>query len=196
MNDKCQQESLQAQKADHRFGDVLLREEQRIQDILVRKKVELENLLRVEATRVQGPRTAASIFGIGYAGYGNGWTESKPRILYPKERKRIRRYLREFAYSREMQRSAALQEETLVPVRLDIDFDKYKLRDTMTWNLCDSIIPMDLFAEYLCEDYGLPLAGFAKDIERSLRAQVAEYHPHKFPDARPNSSITSNMAEK
>jgi hypothetical protein len=33
----------------------------------------------------------------------------------------------------------------LVPIRLDIDWEKVKIRDTFTWNLHDRVVSPDLF---------------------------------------------------
>ena len=68
--------------------------------------------------------------------------------------------------------SAVTQPEMLVPIRLEIDHDHYKLRDTFTWNLngaftfsydtssqannnsqIDLTITPDIFAQGLCDDF-------------------------------------------
>lgn len=71
--------------------------------------------------------------------------------------------------------------EALVPIRLDIDYDKIKLRDTFTWNMHDRTIPLELFAEQLVEDFHLPLQPqLIHMVADSIRAQVTDYHPHVF----------------
>lgn len=167
---------------DARYAEVASNQQERTSLYVSKKKDDLDKLAQLAEYRSQGPHTSSTTFGLGYAGFGNGWTEAKPRILYPKERKRPRRHLREVSWSRESLRSAASKDEMLVPIRLDIDFDRYKLRDTFTWNLHDNSLPFDLFAEHLCDDYGLPTAGFVNEINKSMKAQLADHHPHKFPE--------------
>lgn len=176
------------QAKDESYNEVCRIQEQRQQSSLARKRLEIERLVRIESARSQGPQNSASIFGLGYAGYGNGWTDAKPRILYPKERKRPRRHLKEICFPQELIRRVSQVPEVLVPVRLDLDYDRYKLRDTFVWNASDDSVPFEVFAEHLCEDYGLPQAGFVTEIQKSLRSQLAEHHPHRFPDEQDNSA--------
>lgn len=122
-----------------------------------------------------------AIFGYGYQGYGNGHTNVKQsRILYPCERKRSgSRASRELRISRQSLQAQAEEGECLVPIRLEIDFDKYKLRDTFTWNLHDRTVPIDLFAEHLVEDFRLPaIPALVKMIAEQIHAQVTDFHPH------------------
>lgn len=72
----------------------------------------------------------------------------------------------------------ALQEDTLVPIRLDFEIDGYKLRDTFTWSLNETLITPEQFAEVLCEDLQLPSASFVPLVARSIRDQVEDYYLH------------------
>ncbi|KAI7869506.1 hypothetical protein BDF14DRAFT_1782128 [Spinellus fusiger] len=45
------------------------------------------------------------------------------------------RHAREFRFTLEEVIEQADKEDTLVPIRIDLDMDGYKLRDTFTWNL-------------------------------------------------------------
>ncbi|CAO1631880.1 unnamed protein product [Parajaminaea phylloscopi] len=67
------------------------------------------------------------------------------------------------------------KKEDLVPIRLDIDHEGWKLRDTFTWNSTDDITSHDEFARNLCEDYGLPETNFVPLIRESLAVQIAEH---------------------
>ena len=69
--------------------------------------------------------------------------------------------------------------EHLVPVRLDMDFDKGKIRDTFTWNLNDRLVPLDIFAETLCEDYDVPLH-HAPNVAKAISEQVSDFQPHFY----------------
>ena len=50
--------------------------------------------------------------------------------------------------------NAALN-ETLVPIRLDMDIEGQKLRDTFLWNKNETMMTPDQFAEVLCDDLDL-----------------------------------------
>ncbi|KFY44677.1 hypothetical protein V495_03317 [Pseudogymnoascus sp. VKM F-4514 (FW-929)] len=74
----------------------------------------------------------------------------------------------------------AEQVEELIPIRLDVDWEKIKLRDTFTWNLHDRVVPMKLFAEQLVEDFGVegPAADHVLDmVMRQIYDQLADFCP-------------------
>ena len=76
--------------------------------------------------------------------------------------------------------------EDLIPIRLEVDLDKIKLRDTFTWNLHDKVIPLEVFAENLVEDFHLPQSmALVGAITRSIATQITDYHPHVFLDDAP-----------
>ncbi len=80
-------------------------------------------------------------------------------------------------------RSQAEQHEELVPVRVDIDWDKIKLRDTFTFNLHERIISPEYFAQQMIEDMGLKLPGdkpVIDEVVKQVKDQLAEF----FPSAR------------
>ena len=147
-----------------------------------RREAELYKTVREERRVNPG-----NVFGPGYQGYGNGYSDGPTRILYPYERKRPgNRRSREVTISRKQLRQQADAMEDLIPIRLEIDFEKIKLRDTFTWNLHDRTIPMELFAENLVEDFHLPSSiALVNVITRSIAAQVTDYHPHVFLEDAP-----------
>lgn len=132
-----------------------------------------------------------SVFGYGYLGYGNGLTEMKgSRLQYPMQAKRPgNRKSRPFAcVPRERYVAQADQIEELVPLRLDIELDKIKLRDTLTWNLNDRITDTTTFAENLVEDFHLPMemrGTVIQHIERDINEQIQDYYPHPCLDNEP-----------
>ena len=70
-------------------------------------------------------------------------------------------------------------------MRLDIEWDKIRLRDTFTWNLHDRVITPELFAEHLVEDFKLPLDQYAPLVQlvcSSIREQIRDFHPQVFID--------------
>ncbi len=44
----------------------------------------------------------------------------------------------------------------LVPIRLDIEKDGYKIKDTFTWNRAEGVVTPKAFAMQLCLDEELP----------------------------------------
>ncbi|KAF9395638.1 Chromatin structure remodeling complex protein sfh1 [Podila verticillata] len=73
--------------------------------------------------------------------------------------------------------AVADHEAILVPIRLDIDTDEYRLRDTFTWNVNEQLMTPENFAEILCDDLDLNLAKFVPEIATSIRNQIAEFEP-------------------
>jgi len=66
--------------------------------------------------------------------------------------------------------------EVLVPIRVDLEIDGQKLRDTFTWNKNESLISPEVFAEILCDDLDLNPVNFVPAIAQSIRQQL-ENHP-------------------
>ncbi|XJO71003.1 hypothetical protein BDV3_000597 [Batrachochytrium dendrobatidis] len=85
--------------------------------------------------------------------------------------------LRSFIFSDEDQEHAADNTVTLVPIRLDIDLDGAKLRDTFTWNLQDDVVTPELFAKILCEDLALS-AAFQPLVVKSIKEQLRDFFQH------------------
>ncbi|KAJ1656634.1 SWI/SNF chromatin-remodeling complex subunit [Dispira simplex] len=81
-------------------------------------------------------------------------------------------------FSRSKLHEQARQGERLVPVRLELEAEGHKLRDTFTWNLNDQLITPELFAETLCEDMHLPSSLFVSGIVRQLNDQLEDYRVH------------------
>ena len=133
-------------------------------------------------------RNPNAIFGPGYGQYGNlgnGNTRNTQfRIRYPGQRKRAGGKLtKELRISRQDLATQAEQLDELVPIRLDVEWNKIRLRDTFTWNLHDRVVSPDLFAQQLVEDFGLPLdqcGPLVQQVSASLREQVQDFYPHVF----------------
>ena len=68
----------------------------------------------------------------------------------------------------------------LVPIRLDVESDGIKIRDTFTWNLNEEVITPDTFATRLCRDVGVknPSKALLEQIVRSLKDQIDDYFQH------------------
>jgi SWI/SNF-related matrix-associated actin-dependent regulator of chromatin subfamily B member 1 len=152
--------------------------------LLQQKKQELQFYQTLRQRREHDP---ASVFGVGYEGFGNPRTDEKlPNpIVYPRNRRPGKRKTLPPRVSRKEQSIQAEQEEELVPIRLDIEWGKIKLRDTFTWNLHDHTTNIDYFAEKLVEDFGLevqqcrPLVNY---VSNAIKEQIADYCPQIFPE--------------
>ncbi|GAB6028712.1 SWI SNF, matrix associated, actin dependent regulator of chromatin, sub b, member 1 [Chamberlinius hualienensis] len=69
----------------------------------------------------------------------------------------------------------ASQQESLVPVRLDMEIEGQKLRDTFTWNKNETLMTPEQFAEILCDDLDLSPVAFVPAIATSIRQQIEAY---------------------
>ncbi|KAI5863105.1 SNF5-domain-containing protein [Durotheca rogersii] len=132
--------------------------------------------------------TPSRLFGEGYNGYGNGTTEigGPSRVTYPHLRPRPgQRKAPRLKWKRKDMKQQAEQHEELVPVRLDVDWDKIKLRDTFTWNLHERIVGAELFAAYLVEDMGLKPPAFQpvfEQVVQQMHEQLNDFYPFVFSD--------------
>lgn len=153
---------------------------ERSRDLIKSKEMEKEFYLHdVRQRRQTNP---GSIFGYGYMGFGNGITDGDSRILYSSMRRPPKgRRSKELRINRKDNAQQAEQHEELVPVRLDLELDKLRLRDTFTWNLHEKIVPPELFIDYLLEDLKVPPENY-QEVTRQVRAEMQEqiqnYYPH------------------
>nr|prf snr1 gene [Drosophila melanogaster] len=67
------------------------------------------------------------------------------------------------------------QKECLVPIRLDMELEGQKLRDTFTWNKNESMITPEQFAEVLCDDLDLNPLPFVPAIAQAIRQQIEAF---------------------
>ncbi|CAH0026815.1 unnamed protein product [Clonostachys rhizophaga] len=125
------------------------------------------------------------LYGEGYNGYANGYTETQgpSRIVYPSQKMRPgRRVAPVLRYKRKDMLKQAEQHEELVPVRLEVEWDKIRLRDTFTWNLHERLVHVEVFASQLVEDMGLkPPAPAAQavyeQVVTQMRDQLNDFYP-------------------
>ncbi|KAA8648152.1 hypothetical protein EYZ11_000548 [Aspergillus tanneri] len=159
------------------------------QEIMQQKRAERDYFLTLRRENHMNP---AALYGVGYEGFGNPRTDLRgqhPQLLYPSNRRRPgNRRTRELRVSRKDLKTQNEQIENLVPIRLDIDWDKIKIRDTFTWNLHDRVVSPDLFAEKLAEDLGLPLEScgpLIRMISQSIQEQLCNYYPQIYMEEEP-----------
>lgn len=141
------------------------------------KLVELEYLYQVRGVRQVMP---SAIFREGYEGYGNSWTGSKIRLLYPQDRKRGGRESREPFLPIARTLETVNITEQLAPLRIELQTEKYRLKDRILWNVDDTTIPLELFVENVLEDYSLPLS-LTSEVCKSLQEQISSHLPHIYP---------------
>ncbi|PYI04344.1 SWI-SNF complex subunit [Aspergillus sclerotiicarbonarius CBS 121057] len=159
------------------------------QELLQQKRAERDYFLAVRRENHLNP---AALYGVGYEGFGNQRTDLRnqhPQLLYPANRRRPgNRRTRELRISRKDLKAQNEQVEDLVPIRLDIDWEKIKIRDTFTWNLHDRVVSPDLFAEKLVEDLRVPLetcGPLVRMISQSIQEQLCDYYPQIFMEEEP-----------
>ncbi|KAL2188354.1 SNF5-like protein [Thermothelomyces heterothallicus CBS 203.75] len=126
------------------------------------------------------------LYGEGYRGYGNGYTENgtTTQIIYPSQKPRPgKRTTPPLKFSKRDMKKQAEQHEELVPVRIDVDWDKIKLRDTFTFNLHERLISVELFAAQLIEDMGLNPATdkpVYDQVVQQMREQLNDFYPFAY----------------
>lgn len=165
---------------DLRHGAAMNDQAQRSHDLVEGK--ERERDLYTHEIALRRRQDPGSVYGYGFAGYGNGTTNAKSQIVYSSTRgaPKGRRSRHLYVNRNDTAQQAELHEE-LVPVRLDLELDKLRLRDTFTWNLHEKNISPDLFLDHLVEDLKIPLESVS-EVSRQVKAefqdQVGNYYPH------------------
>ncbi|KAI9483620.1 MAG: hypothetical protein EXX96DRAFT_149805 [Benjaminiella poitrasii] len=130
--------------------------------------------LERKARMQQGPMV---VFGPGYRGYGNSETGTITRLRLPGDKRKYRVGRRDaLRFSHDVIYEQATKEEVLVPVRIELEHEGYKLRDTFTWNLNESLITPEQFAEIMCEDLRIPTHIFSDQIAKAIKEQIDDYN--------------------
>lgn len=154
---------------------------ERASDVQTQRELTLLREKQFEAEYYNRMRRAGTMasFGAGYGGYGNSTTGLRFRYVYPQQRRRPRPRQRPLRVPKQRASEQALEPEALVPIRLDVESEKHKLRDTFTWNAHETTVPLDWFAEILCEDFAIPPdRAFIHLVQKSIQEQLSDYHPH------------------
>jgi SWI/SNF-related matrix-associated actin-dependent regulator of chromatin subfamily B member 1 len=160
-----------------------------------------EEIQFYEGLRQRRHLDPGSIFGHGYEGYGNPRTDLKLRdpLIYPEKRRFGHKQTRLPKFSKTEQTVQAEQTEELVPIRLDIEWDKIKLRDTFTWNLHDRLTPIEYFAEKLVEDFSLQVENcrpLTHQVAQSVHEQLSDFYPQIYIEEPPLDSHLPYSAYK
>ncbi|RWS28240.1 SWI/SNF-related matrix-associated actin-dependent regulator of chromatin subfamily B member 1-like protein [Leptotrombidium deliense] len=85
------------------------------------------------------------------------------------------------------------QTEVLVPIRLDMEIDGHKLRDTFTWSKNEQFITPEQFAEVLCDDLDLPSISFVPAIAQSIRQQIESFPTDNFLDEATDQRVVLKL---
>lgn len=166
---------------------------ERVRDLI--KNKESEKDFYMNEVRQRRHMNPGSIFGTGYRGYGNGTTNGPTKILYTSQRAPPKgRHAPNFRTSRKDNEQQAEQHEELVPIRLDLELDKMRLRDTFTWNLHEKLVTPELFIQHLMEDLKIPddefnsKARLGQQVRGEMQEQILNFYPHVFVDDGPVES--------
>ncbi|TRY77899.1 hypothetical protein TCAL_08110 [Tigriopus californicus] len=65
--------------------------------------------------------------------------------------------------------------EVLVPIRMDMDIEGQKLRDTFLWNKNETLITPEMFAEVICDDLDLNPINFVPAIAAAVQQQLDSF---------------------
>ncbi|KAI7877998.1 SNF5-domain-containing protein [Lichtheimia hyalospora FSU 10163] len=161
------------QHRDQLYQEALNTQHKRHIALAQEKKREIDWIQHQRQTRVRaGP---ILVFGPGYTASGSQTTGLETRVLYPNQRKRLRAS-RELRFRHDQLVEQGEKDDTLVPIRLELEVDGYKLRDTFTWNMNETLITPEQFAEIMCEDLQLPPSTFVPLISRGIRDQLEDYY--------------------
>lgn len=107
------------------------------------------------------------------SGYGfmNGGGDMERK---EKEVKKPRQKTQHVQYSERQMAEQSEREEILVPLRLALEYEDYRITDFFMWNLNEEVITPEQFAAITCKDLDLPV-GFLSVIENSIKNQLSEY---------------------
>jgi len=84
-------------------------------------------------------------------------------------------------------------EDHVIPIRLDIDHDHFRLRDTFMWNVSDTVISPEMFAVSICDDFGVSPNGFVPKIVAIINERVTEYRDQVAPAEQPGPSLRGKL---
>ncbi|KAJ2346609.1 SWI/SNF chromatin-remodeling complex subunit [Coemansia sp. RSA 2673] len=138
-------------------------------------------------------------WGRGYNGYGNGVTsnQSGVTLVMPGQRRvAAPGQLPTMRFSKRQLRHQAERPEVLVPIRLDLDADGHRLRDTFTWDLNNELVPPQRFAHGLCIDLGLPAETFVALIVQSIEEQLDDFRQYGNVEAASAASVRQTLLDE
>lgn len=91
-----------------------------------------------------------------------------------KEVKRLAHKTQHLEYTDEQLAAIADKDEVLVPIRLNLEYDSYRITDFLLWNANEDVITPEAFAAVTCVDMDLP-QNFVPQIATAIRNQLSDY---------------------
>lgn len=64
--------------------------------------------------------------------------------------------------------------EVLVPIKIDLEAQEYRIKDSFTWNMNERLISPHHFAKLLLEDLDIPVEPYATQITNMINQQIDE----------------------
>lgn len=107
-------------------------------------------------------------------GVSGGGTPAATAAAAPDEVKKLAQKTEHVTYTQAQTEAIADKQETLVPVRLSLEYDGYRVSDFLLWNAAEDVITPEAFAAVMCQDLDLP-SSFVSPVAGSIRQQVADY---------------------
>ncbi|CCH41701.1 SSWI/SNF chromatin-remodeling complex subunit [Wickerhamomyces ciferrii] len=122
-----------------------------------------------------------TIWGEGYQGYGNGFTDGLTKLILPKDRKKPSR-LKDLNISKQRLIQQSQVQDEFIPIRLEFENekDRFKLRDTFLWNLNEKCITLEQLVSIIMEDYKIYNPLLSDTILSSIKEQINDYQNFKF----------------
>ncbi|KAG9315848.1 hypothetical protein JVU11DRAFT_3497 [Chiua virens] len=69
----------------------------------------------------------------------------------------------------------SLKRTSLVPIRVEFETETQRIRDCFVWNLYETLIKPETFANIFCMDLDLPIIPWAETVANQIRAQLEEH---------------------
>ncbi|KAI6219815.1 hypothetical protein M3Y99_01638900 [Aphelenchoides fujianensis] len=95
------------------------------------------------------------------------------------------------AYKKALENAESAVE--LVPIRLDMELDNIKLRDTFCFNKNEKLITPDMVADAICEDLELPKGSFLPAIAQSIVQQLESHSEVPIPQTATDQRVVIKL---
>lgn len=114
--------------------------------------------------------------GLGGSGLHTPMAPSSTGTPKPdkKEVKRLANKTQHLEYTDEQLTAIAEKDEVLVPIRLNLEYESYRITDFLLWNASEEVITPEAFAAITCSDMDLP-QNFIPQIASAIRSQLSDY---------------------
>jgi SWI/SNF-related matrix-associated actin-dependent regulator of chromatin subfamily B protein 1 len=86
-------------------------------------------------------------------------------------------------------------EDHIIPIRIDIEHDHFRLKDTFMWNVSDTVVTPEMFASSICDDFGVHLHIYGPKIVAAINERVQEYRDQIAPIEQSGPSLKGKLNE-